>query len=111
MLSSSAFGLLHLIMHSNADAGFLDNVLSILPQTLGGLMLGGAYVLTGQLAIPIGIHIAINFLGTSVFDDGEAGIQSPSFFTVEPTAAGKLCWASRSPTHCFTRYSMPWSSC
>ena len=97
LISSSIFGLLHLVMHSDTDAGFLDNVLGILPQTLGGLMLGVAYVLTGQLAIPIGIHTAINFFGTSVFDAGEDGVQSPSFFTVEPTAAGEALHATALP--------------
>lgn len=97
ILSSSAFGLLHLVMHSNGDATFLDNVLDILPQALGGLMLGIAYVLTGQLAIPIGIHTAVNFFGTSVFDSGEYGGRSPSFFTVEPTAAGQSLLDSALP--------------
>ncbi len=97
LLTSSVFGLLHLIMHSNADAGFLDNVLGVLPQTLGGLMFGVAYVLTGQLAIPIGIHTAVNFFGTSIFDAGEYGFHSPSLFTVEPTAAGEALHASALP--------------
>ena len=101
LLSSSVFGLLHLVMHSNADAGLLDNVLSILPQTLDGFMLGIAYLLTGQLAVPIGIHTAVNFFGTSIFGSGESETHFPSFFTVEPTEAGQKVFAPILPNVLF----------
>jgi CAAX protease family protein len=101
ILSSSVFGLLHLVMHANTDTGLLDNLLSILPQTLAGLMLGVAYLLTGQLAIPIGIHTAVNFFGVSIFGSGESGAHFPSLFTVEPTVAGQDVLASALPNVLF----------
>ncbi len=60
LISSSFFGLLH-----------LGNPNSSLTSTLylvgAGLFLGIGYLLTGELALPIGLHIAWNFFQGNVF--------------------------------------------
>ncbi len=60
LFSSSFFGLAHA---SNPNA----TAISIINLVLAGLFLGLGYVITGDLAIPIGLHIAWNFFEGNVF--------------------------------------------
>lgn len=60
LISSVVFGLLH---STNPNATLLSTVNLI----VAGLFLGLGYILTGELAIPIGLHIAWNFVQGNVF--------------------------------------------
>jgi len=70
-LSASAvlFGFFHA---ANPDA----SAVSAVNITLFGLLLGGAYVLTDRLAVPVGIHTAWNFALGPVFGTPVSGLTS-----------------------------------
>lgn len=66
-ISALAFGLIHL---SNPSA----SALSVLGNTLGGVVYGLAFVLTGRLWLPIGLHFAWNFVQGPILGFPVSGI-------------------------------------
>ncbi len=84
VISSAAFGLLH---QGNPNA----SIISTTNIALAGLFLGLGYVLTGSLAIPIGLHITWNFFQGNVFGFPVSGLQSRvSFIGIEQ--GGPTLW-------------------
>lgn len=85
VLSSSIFGVLHL---GNPNA----TPLSAFNITLAGLLLGTGYVLTGELAIPIGLHITWNFFQGNVFGFPVSGLESIGATFILTEQAGPDLW-------------------
>lgn len=72
-ISSSIFGLMHL---GNPNT----SIISTINLVVAGLFLGLGFVLTGELAIPIGLHITWNFLQGNVFGFPVSGTKAGATF-------------------------------
>lgn len=80
IVSSVVFGVLHLDQATS--------ILALIFWILAGLVLGLAYLLTDQLALPIGLHFAFDFSANNVFGLAsvrEAGTEAPTIIRPEFT--------------------------
>ncbi|MFZ6029040.1 MAG: CPBP family intramembrane glutamic endopeptidase [Chloroflexota bacterium] len=84
VLSSSIFGFLHL---GNPNASAVSTINLI----LAGFFLGLPYVLTGDLAIPIGLHISWNLFQGNVFGFPVSGA-APSTTWIAIQQGGPEAW-------------------
>ena len=85
VLSSAFFGYLHA---SNPSA----TPLSTFNVALAGLMLGFGYVLTGELAIPIGLHVTWNFFQGAVFGFPVSGLNIVGATFLSIDQGGPALW-------------------
>lgn len=85
ILTSAMFSLLH-IPNPNSTLTSTINI------ALAGLMLGAGYVLSGQLAIPIGLHITWNFFQASVYGFPVSGLDSARASFVSVEQGGPEAW-------------------
>jgi hypothetical protein len=85
LISSAVFA----ILHANNPNASLISTLNIL---LAGIFLASGYLWTGQLAIPIGLHISWNFFQGSVFGFPVSGTISPGLGLIQIQQSGPPDW-------------------
>ena len=85
LLSSAFFGVLH-VFNPNTS------VISTVNLILAGLFLGLGYILTGSLAIPIGLHITWNFFQGNVFGFPVSGNDFTSATVIAVDQGGPELW-------------------
>lgn len=85
VVSSSVFGVLHAL---NPDATFVSTT----SLAIGGLMLGLGYVLTGELAVPIGWHAGWNIAQGYVFGFPISGIEPVGATVLSVNDTGPALW-------------------
>jgi membrane protease YdiL (CAAX protease family) len=85
VITSGVFGILHL---GNPNASFISTT----NIALAGILLGVGYVLTGRLAIPIGVHITWNFFQGNVFGFPVSGLEGLGATFLATESTGPELW-------------------
>jgi hypothetical protein len=86
LLSSVAFGLIHI---NNPN----QTPLSLISLMLAGIFLGLGYILTGELAIPIGLHITWNFFQGNIFGFPVSGARFYDTTLIAVEQGGPAFWS------------------
>jgi hypothetical protein len=86
ILSAAVFGLLHVL---NPNASFISTFNIFLA---GVFLLGFGYMLTGELAIPIGVHITWNFFQGNVFGFPVSGTNYGAATFIAINQRGPALW-------------------
>ncbi|MFG1840698.1 CPBP family intramembrane glutamic endopeptidase [Micromonospora sp. NPDC049175] len=81
-VSAPLFGLPHLLNHGTDVIGALSITVC------AGLLLGGAYLATGSLWLPIGLHLGLNFAESAVFGIVTVDSPLPDFSLYNTVLAG-----------------------
>jgi len=79
------FGMAHV---TNPGATWLSSTNTV----IFGLLFGTAYVLTGELALPIGLHFAWDYIQAFVFGVAGTGPQYGTVLVLAPTGAAGARW-------------------
>ena len=85
LITSSVFAIAH-IPNPNSTLVSTTNI------ALAGLMLGAGFVLTGKLAVPIGLHITWNLFQSSVFGFPVSGLDPSRATFIEVQQSGPEVW-------------------
>jgi membrane protease YdiL (CAAX protease family) len=85
IISSAVFGAAHL---GNPNSSFVSTINLV----IAGLLLGLGYVLTGELAIPIGLHITWNLFQGNVFGFPVSGAQLEPATVIATAQGGPDLW-------------------
>ncbi|WP_230198758.1 CPBP family intramembrane glutamic endopeptidase [Halopiger djelfimassiliensis] len=87
LISSLTFGVIHYWQATGQEGVAVPVVL--VSTTISGAYFGLAYVLTGNLGFPIGLHVSTNFAGVAVFGKTAApGDEFPALIRLETTFPG-----------------------
>jgi len=89
LISSAVFGAIHFV--NELAGGANTTSIATLNLVLSGLMFAIPFLLTGELAVPIGIHIAWNFFEGPVYGFAVSGTH-PSTHLLSITEHGPELW-------------------
>jgi hypothetical protein len=78
--SSLIFGIVHVLNPTPGLTTWQHIAGPLFISLEAGLLMGGAYILTRKLWMPIGIHWAWNFFEGPIYGTGVSGIPAPSLF-------------------------------
>lgn len=87
LISSCLFGVVHYL--NNPHSSWLS---SFNISLIGGFLLGMGYLLTGELSIPIGVHIGWNFFQGNVYGFPVSGQDFGSATFISPLQSGPGVW-------------------
>lgn len=82
VLSSAAFGFVHLAVSDDATA------VSVLSNAMGGLMYGAAFLLSGRIWLPVGLHVAWNLVQGTLLGFVVSGNDDYSGAVLQVTTSG-----------------------
>jgi len=86
LLSSTVFGVMHMTNPNSSLVSTLNIIMA------GILLLATGYILTGELAIPIGVHITWNFFMGNIFGFPVSGLDVSATTLISTQPTGPALW-------------------